>query len=267
MKILWFANTPCGASAKLYPSLQVGGWLKSLEEQLVKNDDVELYVCFYWKEKLQPFQYNKTKYYPVYRSGNATKIGRILNRALHCDNDQTEVKNLLEVIGIIQPDVIHVHGTEDNFGLIQSLTKNPVVISIQGILSPYRDKFFSGIPLCSAFWHEGLTPKLLFRSSRFTYNELKKRADRERDILLQAKYIIGRTSWDQRVTRIMAPESHYFLGNEMLRSVFYQKKWSKLHFSTPIRIVTIMSSGLYKGLETIVNTSRILKESNLLPFE
>lgn len=267
MKVLWFANTPCGASTKLYPNLHVGGWLKSLEDQLVQSEDIELYVCFYWKEKLQPFQYNKTKYYPVYRSGNATKIGRIISRALHRDNDQTETKNLLDVVDIIKPDVIHIHGTEDNFGLIQSFTTIPVVISIQGILSPYSDKFFSGIPSWSAFWHEGLKPKLLFRSSRFTYNELKKRAKRERDILLQAKYIIGRTLWDQRITRIMAPESHYFLGNEMLRSVFYQKKWSKLHFNAPVQIVTIMSSGLYKGLETIVNTAKILNKSNLLTFE
>lgn len=267
MKVLWFANTPCGAATKLYPDLHVGGWLKSLEEQLVNYGNVELSVCFYWRDKLQSFQFDKTKYYPIYRAGNNTKVKRVINRALQRDNNENELKQLLEVIDAVLPDVIHIHGTEENFGLIQEFTQIPVIISIQGILSPYSEKYYSGVPFWQAFWYEGLKPKLLFRSSHFDYKGLKKRAERERKILSHAQYVIGRTNWDKRVTRVLASDSQYFTGNEMLRSAFYQKQWTKINFSSPIQIVTIMSSGLYKGLETIVNTARILQQNNSPAFE
>lgn len=44
------------------------------------------------------------------------------------------------------PDVIHIHGTEDNFGLVQRFVKIPVLISIQGLLTVYTTKFYTGIP-------------------------------------------------------------------------------------------------------------------------
>ena len=67
-----------------------------------------------------------------------------------CENtnrrDNRLIPKLLKVVKESQPDLIHVHGTEECFGLIQSFCKIPIVISLQGILSPYTEKFFSGIP-------------------------------------------------------------------------------------------------------------------------
>jgi len=259
MKILWFTNTPCSAADKLMPDQHVGGWLRSLEEQLISNENIELTVCFYWGEQLAPFKYNKTVYYPIFRKGSGTKFGRLTNRILNrAENDITDIQRLIQVIEAVEPDVIHVHGTEDNFGLIQRHTKIPVVISIQGILSPYSEKYFSGIPFSTAYWYEGLKQKLLFLSVQYLYNDLRKRAIRERAILSQAKYIIGRTDWDKRITRILSPNSQYFIGNEILRPAFYVKQWNKKQFSDSIQVVTVMSGGLYKGLETIVKTIKIL---------
>lgn len=267
MKVIWFANTPCGASEKLCPNLHFGGWLKSLENKLVQHEDIELTVCFYWGVRLSPFKINKTTYYPVFRETNSSKFGRLLNRILNDNNDKKEVQQLLRVIDAVQPDLIHVHGTEDNFGLIQSFTKIPVIISIQGILSPCSNKYFSGIPFWSAYWHEGIKPKLLLRSCRLQYNKLKKQAKREREILSQVHYILGRTDWDRRVTSALAPNSHYFIGNEILRSSFYKMQWNRPNFNNPIKIVTTMSGGLYKGLETIVEIAKILCNEKIIDFE
>lgn len=267
MKILWFANTPCGSSGKLDPNLNIGGWLNSLEEELVMSENVELSICFYWNEKLDSFKFKKTIYYPIFRTGNGSKSRRLINRALNVNNDKNEIQQLLKVIELVKPDVIHVHGTEYNFGLIQAHTNIPIVISIQGIISPYREKYFSGIPFLAAIWHEGLMAKLLFLSVIVWYNEMKRSGLRERTILSQARFIIGRTDWDRRVTRVLAPKSRYFIGNEMLRSTFYENQWNKNQFGNPIQIVTIMSGGLYKGLETIVKTATILKEYNIKDFD
>lgn len=268
MKILWFTNTPCGAAEKLIPDLLGGGWLKSLEEEIVQYDDIELSICFYWGKDLKPFKYKKTTYYPVLREGSGSKTGRLICRILNRTfNDGKEAGRLLQVIDTVKPDVIHVHGTEDNFGLIQLDTKIPVIISIQGLLLPYSEKYFSGIPFISAFWYEGLKPKLLFGSVCSKYNDMKKRAVRERKILSIAQYIIGRTDWDKLITRVLAPNSQYFVGNEMLRPAFYEKQWNKVQLSDPIQIVSVIKDVLYKGLETIVSTAGVLKDSKTINFK
>jgi len=269
MRILWFANTPCGAAEKLVPDQpRFGGWLKSLEEQLVQHNDIELFICFYWAEELEPFKYKKTTYYPMSKIRVDSGTDHSNDRALHCvHDDKKEVKKLLRVIDAVKPDLIHVHGTEDNFGLIQAYTETPVVISVQGILSSICEKYFSGVPSFVAYQCEGLHPEFPFQSVNFLYNDMKKRAVRERKILSQARYIIGRTDWDRRVTRLLAPHSRYFVGNEILRSSFYEKQWNKGELGDPPQIVTVVNRELYKGMETIVNTARILCENNTVNFK
>ena len=75
MKVLWFAMYPCSAIEKLEPSSHLGGWLKLLENELIKFDNVILSVSFYWHEKIEPFQYNNIYYYPVFRD-DGTKFLR-----------------------------------------------------------------------------------------------------------------------------------------------------------------------------------------------
>lgn len=267
MKVLWFANTPCGAAEKLNLKLNTGGWLKSLEEELVKIKNLDLSICFYWDKKIDPFRLKKTIYYPIFQPGNGSKIKRLYKRALRQDDDNNEISQLLKIIESVNPDIIHIHGTENNYGLIQGHTKIPVVISIQGILSAYTEKFFSGIPLTTAYWYEYILPKLLFKSVMYTYDNLYRSAIRERNILSMTKYIIGRTDWDKRITNMLAPSSHYYVNNEILRNSFYGNTWQKSEFDTPLQLVTIMSDGLYKGLETIVKTSIILSERKIINFK
>ena len=80
MKILWFTNTPCGAAEKLQPNNMFGGgWLVSLEKELVKEKSIELHVSFYWHENIESFDYNGVYYHPVYRD-KGSKFQRLINR-------------------------------------------------------------------------------------------------------------------------------------------------------------------------------------------
>lgn len=268
MKILWFTNTPCSAVEKIGIELNSGGWLRSLEEELKKVPEVELAVCFYTSEKYESFNYKGTCFYPVLRKGMNSKLSRFINRILPSPNrDETEVKGLLKVIAQFTPDLIHIHGTEDNFGLIQFHTNIPTVISLQGILSPYSEKYFAGIPFQNALDNEGLFPKLLASGLRKSYSQFQKNTLREQRILADAKYIIGRTDWDKRVTTVLAPFSNYFVADEMLRPTFYEKKWENNQFGDTLKIVTISGDVLYKGFETILSSAQILKSKTNLKFE
>ncbi len=268
MKVLWFAITPCGATDKLAPDMNLSGWLKSLEEELVKSELIELSVGFYWNVPLEPFQLNRTTYYPVLRTGGKSKFNRMINRLLdNIHDDNKEIPRLLNIIQKIRPDIIHVHGTEDNFGLIQSVTNIPVCISIQGIQAPIIEKYYSGISSSEASINEGIIPKLLFKSAGYWKKYMVKCSIREKKILSQTKNILGRTDWDRRITRLFAPSSRYHTSEEILRPAFYQNRWEKLQFSNPLELVTIISGGIYKGLESIVKTSRILKSFSFNDFK
>ena len=166
----------------------------------------------------------------------------------------------------MKPDIIHIHGTEDNFGLIQKFTEIPCVISIQGLLSPYFVKYFEGIPKTIANKYESFRTKLIFTPISITYNYLKKRSLREQKILLKSKHIIGRTNWDKRISGLLAPNGHYYIGQEMLRPAFYNKQWDKSNLLDTINIVTVFGGALYKGLETIVQVAKLLLSTKSVDF-
>jgi len=175
MKILWFTNTPCSASEKLNPSIISGGWLSSLEKEINKVKGVDLHIAFYYSKEIEPFTYNGTHFYPIFRRFTDTKIQRYLARLFRLEyNDTTEIKQLCAVVELIKPDLIHIHGTEENFGLIQKCTTIPVVISIQGLLNPIRDKLYSGISKQIASKYRSLQSVLLVNSSRYTFRKFKR---------------------------------------------------------------------------------------------
>jgi glycosyltransferase involved in cell wall biosynthesis len=228
---------------------------------------IKMHVCFYWGIRLEPFSIGSTTYYPIFRNQGRSKIARHINKYFIADNDKSELKQLLKIIETVSPDVVHIHGTEDNFGLVQRLTNIPTVISIQGLLSPYTIKYFSGISRSAVRKFTPLKTNLTYVPILLNFVFFKKRAIRERQILALSKNIIGRTDWDKRVTRVLAPGSNYFIGNEMLRPSFYLKQWNRETENEKVKIVSVMGGAIYKGLETVVETARIIAGQKLFPFK
>ncbi|MGV3767646.1 MAG: glycosyltransferase family 4 protein [Chitinophagaceae bacterium] len=267
MKILWFTNTPCSAAEKLEAENHRGGWLKSLEQALSANPDIRLHICFYSRAPHAPFEYKNTKYFPVYRKSAASKTKRFIQRFRPVNNDAAELTALRQIVEEVKPDLLHFHGTEDNFGMLQQSLAVPAVVSIQGILTPYAEKFYAGIPAAVARKHEGIRAKINYNTSGYQFSTIQRKAERERTVLRHSKHIIGRTDWDRQVTKLLAPGSHYFINNEVLRQSFYTNTWQKKAFDKKLKIVTISSDSIYKGFETILKTAGLLKTYPGFDFE
>jgi glycosyltransferase involved in cell wall biosynthesis len=268
MRVLWFASNPCSASKMILPGFSRGGWLASLEQELSKKDDIELYVAFYFSKKIEPFVYGNTRYYPMHRRIAKTKIGRQFYRMIGKENyERAEIENLVFLTNSINPDIIHVCGTEDNYGLIQNFTSIPVVVSIQGVINAIVGKYFSGVPQNQVLKHSSLKRRILNNTYQNGYSLFKKRSIREQDILKISKNIIGRTDWDRRIVKLLAPQSKYFIGNEILRESFYVKEWRKINFNNRIQIITTINQGLFKGFETIIKTAHLLLTYQNFSFE
>jgi glycosyltransferase involved in cell wall biosynthesis len=86
---------------------------------------------------------------------------------------------------------------------------------------------------------------------------------REERNLKNTKFILGRTAWDKRITRVLAPKSLYLHGDEILRDSFYQYQWSQNKHSKII-IHTTNGNYFYKGFETLCQS---LNEINKLGLE
>ena len=113
MKVLWIASG--------------GPWILPMLNAVKKNCDIELLIP---QEGLKSYT-NDTDNGVLTHHLPLPKGMGIREKMTH------EVYSLYkEVIDKVNPDIIHVHGTEINFGQIQNFLKEiPVVVSVQGLLS------------------------------------------------------------------------------------------------------------------------------------
>ncbi|WP_405327050.1 glycosyltransferase family 4 protein [Fibrobacter sp.] len=265
MKILWFANTPCEAEEKLTGKpVTGGGWLYALSQEMKKNPQVELHIAFYWGVPMEPFLYSGIYYHPVLRSGNGSKIGRYIYRLRSQFSDcydAVEIPRLLDVVSSTNPDVIHIHGSEENFGLIaEHIDSRKICMSVQGILGPYKNKYFSGIPKEVVEKNSPFIKRLLLDDSIASFRRFCRKTSREKRIYRKIDNIIGRTKWDEMCSLALNPERKYYTCNEILRSDFFKKEWAPTS-NEKFKIVSTISFGLWKGVEVIFQAAKILEEA------
>lgn len=269
LNVLWFTLSPCGSIRRNNEVRVIQGWMISLEDEIKKCPNINLSVAYISKTKGKPFKYDGVTYYPICRNIPKNKIKRVLYRGKsYKKQDSIILPKLLNVVDIVKPDLIHIHGTEECFGLIQDTVKNiPIVFSIQGLIAPYTEKYFSGISYSDAKKHESFIDKVKQVSVINDYKSFLYRSVRENNYLLKADFIFGRTFWDRDCTLALNPKRKYYVVNEILREEFYTKKWKGFISDNKLKIVSTISGGIYKGFETILKTTTILKQYSHLDFE
>ena len=136
MRILWFSVTPSLFNPHSNGH-NGGGWIASLEQIVRKNRDIELGVVFYFQGSTFKYNMEGVTYYPV----KQIKVS-YLSKLFEDRNNKTNIKHYLEIIDDFKPDIIHIFGSENDFGLICEHSKTPVVIHIQGCLPPYHNALF-----------------------------------------------------------------------------------------------------------------------------
>lgn len=269
MKVLWFSNTPSLAAITLNDKMNIGGWIASLEKEIVKVEGIELGVAFhYGNTTKKQFSVAETQYfsfpYPVIDKGH--KRG-ILSRWMHKIEPDNIVSNYLEIVEAFKPDIIHIFGTEQAFGLIIDKVNIPVVIQIQGNLSVYERKWDAGLSNYSILINSKIKTLLFAYGIWHEFFKFKKRAKRERMMMKKCSFFIGRTDWDKRITQVMSPGRKYFHCDEMLREEFYNSpKWNNF-FNKEILVHSTLSSVCYKGIEIILEIAEIIEENKLQPIK
>ena len=244
----------------------------SLEEALKKCEEIELNVAFISDVQESSFYFDGVSYYPIYISSHNSLV-RIVRRYESLKyNDKRITEKCVSVINEVQPDIIHIHGTENNFCSIvgyANCKEIPVVFSIQGLLSSCLEFYYRGLSKTAINKQETIYEKIRGVGTCNEYRHFRQRAKREGLVLSQSKYVIGRTNYDEMGTLVFNPLRQYFTVNEILRPQFFTKTWKGSFFSSEggkIRILSILSSKPYKGIEMPIEAAKILKDRMHVDF-
>jgi glycosyltransferase involved in cell wall biosynthesis len=251
MKVLWFSNTPANSDEHFNTQLSgTGGWLKSLDKAI--QEKVDLHVAFYHNKDIDSFRYGNATYHPIKKHKNL--FGKSRSRLFNEIIDTEHLDIYLNLINRIKPDIIDIHGTENPFGAIITKTEIPVITTIQGNITVYLYKFCHGIERkylnvknMDVFNIKSLILPAAFKNSRNRFVKMQRREEKN---LNPCKYIIGRTSWDKRISRILAPGRIYFHNDRIFRDSFYLAKWNPNNNKNLI-LHTTSGNTFYKGFETL----------------
>lgn len=78
MNVLWLTNSPCSSIERTGGKTILGGWLSSLEKEVLKHSDITLSIAYLSNIKEPPYNYNNVIYYPIYL-GSSLKNNKIKN--------------------------------------------------------------------------------------------------------------------------------------------------------------------------------------------
>ena len=210
MRVLIFSNI---ILPKIAPQLSMsphysGGWIAGLVEELLQSGIVDLIVAF-------PVYKLKTKV-----SGSVSELryyGFPQKKSDFHEYNYRVEDDVKRIIGEVDPDIVHVFGTEyphslavlnacEHLGILDR-----VVVNIQGLVSFYARHYYAGVP------------KSIFL--RWKKSEFIKCGRYEIEALRKVKHVIGRTDWDRACVTQINPSVQYHFCNETLRNEFYNSNW------------------------------------------
>lgn len=243
MKILWIVNVIMPElSEELGLSVNpIGGWLVGLSNQLKNDKKIELHI--------------------VTINKNLAPFSKIIN-GIEFHILDNSLKQWKEVKQKVNPDVVHIHGTEYDFGMqyIIANGEEKTIFSIQGLVSVYYNYFNQGLSKLDII--RNITLRDIIRNDNLfqAKEKFKKRGILEEEYFKKCKYVIGRTDWDKSHSLALNPEIEYFYGGEILRDGFYSaKKWNYKD-CVPHSIFLSQAGYPIKGLHQVLKALPLLIE-------
>lgn len=245
MRIFWMTNVilPQIAQAIGRQEAYYIGWLTSLLDRFLEQDDTEIAVCY-------PDHGDRLIHG---RTGKLTYYG--LPAWCSAENEYQEAVTdyLKTILEEYKPDILQVFGTEypHSLSVIKAFHRpERTLVHIQGLITEYAKEYRAGLPdkVCHAY-----TLRDFLRQDNIAAHQKKfaARGPAEIEAIQLSGHILGRTHWDKECTIRMNPEAEYHHVNEGLRDSFYDAVWD-LHKCE--RNSLFVSQGTYpiKGLHILL---------------
>lgn len=253
MKILWITNILFPEAEQLFVGngelKSSGGWMLGAANALLQKEDIKLIVSSVSNKvsTLTKLGGKQITYYVLPMGRGNQKV------------NLAYVSLWKQVQQEVQPDLVHIHGTEFSHGhaYMKACDCQNIVLSIQGLTSAYYYYYYYGMTKWDVY--KNFTFKDLIRGTVIHgQKQFKKRGEYEKDMIRMAKHIIGRTSWDRARTWAINPNAQYHFCNEILRPVFYDgSSWDYMYCS---KHSIFLSQAHYplKGLHQVLKAMPII---------
>lgn len=258
MKILWFEiSTPGKFVGSKVP---VNGWQDALESYVRKIPEIQLSIAFLGKGCHKCI--DGIDYYPI--DPHFSLIERIKDRySMHFSASRI-LPLAMNVVRMVNPDLIHVFGSEYCWGHLALLTDIPIVVHMQGSMPSYINaKYPPGYNKWDRYIFEHFNPAKIIREKLVDHYD-KTWVEQELKNFAVVNHYMGRTDWDRKLVKLFNPKATYYYCSEALRPEISESKerWcvkKRNHY----KLITVGCGTLWKGLDTILRVAKLLKQNNV----
>jgi glycosyltransferase involved in cell wall biosynthesis len=262
MKVLWLTETPSKYKPEEY-GYNGRGWIASLQTLVESSEEVsQLGIAFPHSSDTEKLVDNKTVYYPIKRKIPQNIVTWIASNWKRQIEKEEEIKSLEGIVKDFDPDIIHIFGTESWLCHVVKITRKPCIVHLQGLLGPYLNAYnpvdISNADLKSYSWVDYM------KGVSIWHNKLifEKKSRREDGFFKQISFYMGRTLWDKSISGFLSSGSTYYHVDEVLRENFYTAAPWVYNKNKKIIITSTISDALYKGLDLVIKTARLLNTEN-----
>lgn len=251
-KVLWLCNS--SFSDELLKGN--GSWLQPMAEMIQSMPDIQLFNVTIGKvDKIEKNNYKNIVQW-ILPNDKPTKF-----RQATFTNRCKEVTSIIEQV---QPDLIHIWGTESIWASIyrQGYIKCKTMIDIQGLLFVITDYFYGGLTNREIIQSIHLKEILLPWRTLFNKKEVfRKWGEEEVSCLKKIKNISFQSNWVKNQVSMINPNAQYFATRIMLRNGFYTSpQWKyKTITNSPIIFASSSAAVSYKGLHVLIKAIVLLK--------
>lgn len=242
MKVLWLCNVmiPMIAEQLNLEGTNKEGWISGMADTVLRNqrsNGIDLAVAFPAPQSI--FSADRNARSSGEQSENIYKrVLKVKDGTLTCYGfyedvgraeryDRSLEDKLTQILDDAKPDIVHCFGTEYPHTLAMCRIfpdKKRLLISVQGICALYAQAYFSDLP-------EKVIKKVTLRdylrrdSLVEQQQKFVRRGIMEKEAVMLAGNVVGRTEWDRDCIRSWNRNARYFNMNETLRSEFYGPEW------------------------------------------
>lgn len=260
MKVLWIINSPTADISKQLnrATKDSTGWLTGYLNEIRKSNDIDLTIAFplLGEKQIISGKIDGIAFYSFYQKSILKKYG-----FPHKKISDLAIMQLKEIIRQINPDIMHIFGSEYNHSLhAAKIFDNPerTLVHIQGLVSVISNHYYSGLP--SRVIKKFAFSNLIRGNIKSQKNKFAKRGKYEIELIKFVNHVNGRTDWDETCVKRMNSDIKYHFCNESLRDLFYQYEWGLEKCN---RNTIFMSQASYpiKGIHFIIEAlSDIVKK-------
>jgi glycosyltransferase involved in cell wall biosynthesis len=226
--------------------------MTTLLDRLKKRPGVKLAVVTADLKQDDHFESNGVEYYLVKGPWYAAIQARLGSLRPEVPS-KCRLSKYASIVKAWNPDVVHVHGTERDYGLLKSRERidKPVVVSIQGVMAAVARKACG--ELLPREMDGVVRSAIGYRA--FCINQwqaLRAKVSTEEEILKSVDMVLGRTEWDRAWAWALNPNGRYKHVEELMRPEFFAAQAWTLEGCSRHQVFCTSAAQPLKGLHVLI---------------